>query len=145
MQLWNIEEAHPGLVGSGYEVTSEISDTYNCIAWAAGDVAKWWSHTPGDYWPAGVPRSPEVGALVQVFESLGFSTCDTEEVEPGYLKVAVYSLSGEWTHAARQLEDGQWSSKIGQFEDIAHSSLANLSGGIYGFVHCIMRRPTADS
>jgi len=144
MQLWNIEDAHPGLAGSGYEVTSEISDTYNCIAWAAGDNTVWWSHTPGNYWPPGVPRSSEASALVQVFQSLGFVTCEDEEIESGFEKVAIFALSGEWTHAARQLEDGQWTSKVGQFEDITHPQLENLSGGIYGNVHCIMCRPTTD-
>lgn len=142
MQFWNIEEAHPGLKGSGYEISSEISDTYNCIAWAAEDDSKWWSHTPGNYWPAGVPRSPEVGALVQVFESLGFSNCETDGVERGFQKVAIFALSGGWTHAARQLENGLWTSKIGQFEDITHPSLDNLSESIYGSVHCVMRRHT---
>ena len=85
-----------------------------------------------------------MGALVQVFESLGFAVCEGSEIEAGYQRVAVFSVSGEWTHAARQLVDGQWTSKVGQFEDITHPLLENLSGGIYGDVHCIMRRPTAS-
>ena len=82
--------------------------------------------------------------MVQVFQSLGFVTCEDEEIESGFEKVAIFALSGEWTHAARQLEDGQWTSKVGQFEDITHPQLENLSGGIYGNVHCIMCRPTTD-
>lgn len=145
MQLWNIEDSHPGLRGSGYEVTSEISDTYNCIAWAAGDNTIWWSHTPGNYWPDSVPRSPKAEALVQVFEALGYVVCDGQDVESGYDKVAVYALAGEWTHATRQLPDGQWTSKVGQFEDITHPSLQNLTGAFYGDIHCIMRRPANES
>ena len=145
MQLWNIEDSHPGLKGSGYEITSEISDLYNCIAWAAGDDTNWWSHSPGNYWPPGVPRSSEVSALVLVFEFLGFSDCENDEIETGYEKVAVYALSGEWTHAARQLENGQWTSKVGQFEDITHPFLHNLTGEVYGDVHYIMRRPTSTN
>lgn len=145
MQLWNIEEAHPGLKGSGYEITSEVSDVYNCIAWSAGEDTIWWSHTPGNYWPPGIPRSPEVGALIQVFESLGFAICEDEQIETGYEKVAVFALSGEWSHAARQMEDGQWTSKVGQFEDITHPLLQNLADDAYGDVHCIMRRPTAST
>ena len=142
MQLWNIEEEHPGLKGSGYEITSESTDIYNCIAWAAEDDTDWWSHTPGNYWPPSVPRSPEVWALVQVFETLGYLVSESREREPGYDKVAVYARNGEWTHAARQLEDGQWTSKVGPFEDITHPSPDNLADEVYGSVHCIMRRPT---
>ena len=132
MQLWNLKDAFPGLRDSGYEITSEISDTYNCVAWAAGDDANWWSHAPGSYWPSAVDRSPEVSALVQVFGALGFSLSETNDVEAGFRKIAVYALSGEWTHAARQLEDGRWTSKVGQFEDITHPSLENLTGEAYG-------------
>ena len=143
MQLWNIEDAHPGLKDSGYEITSEISDVYNCIAWAAGDDTDWWSYAPGSYWPPSVPRSPEVGALVQVFETLDYSVCESHERETDYDKIAVYAEGGEWTHVARQSEDGQWSSKVGQFEDITHPSLQNLAGGTYGDVYCVMRRPSS--
>ena len=145
MQLWNIENAHPGLRGSGYQITSEISDVYNCIAWAAGDDTIWWSHSPGSYWPDSVPRSPKVEALVQVFETLGYLVCDSQEIESGYEKVGIYAQSGEWTHAARQLPDGQWTSKVGQFEDITHPALQNLTGDDYGFVHCVMRRASPSS
>ena len=143
MQPWNLEDAFPGLRDTGYEITSEVSDVYNCIAWAVGDDSIWWSHTPGNYWPPQVSRSSEVSALVQIFEFSGYSICDTDEIGTGFEKVAVYALSGEWTHAARQLEDGQWTSKVGQFEDISHPSLQNLAGEAYGAVYCIMRRPTA--
>ena len=143
MQLWNIEEEHPGLEGSGYEITSESTDIYNCIAWAAGNDTDWWSYTPGNYWPPSVPRRAEVWALVQVFETLGYSVCDSYERETGYDKVAVYAQYGQWTHAARQLEDGGWTSKVGQFEDITHPSLDNLADEAFGEVHCIMRRPSA--
>ena len=141
MQIWNLEAEHPKLKTSGYEITSESTDLYNCVAWAAGSDSIWWSHTPGSYWPASVPRSPEVWALVQVFESLGYAVCDNAEPEPGYEKVAVYVQDGEWRHAARQIGDGRWTSKIGQFEDITHPSPEDLADDAYGRVHCMMRRP----
>ena len=145
MQLWSLEGAFPGLRNIGYEITSEISDIYNCIAWAAGDDANWWSHAPDSYWPSDVDRSPGVSALVQVFGALGFSLCETDELETGFRKIAVNALSGEWTHVARQLGDGRWTSKVGQFEDISHPSLENLAGDAYGEVHCIMRRPDSEN
>ena len=143
MQIWDLEKEHPNLKTSGYEITSESTDLYNCITWAAGDDSIWWSHAVGDYWPASVPRSPEAWALVLVFESLGYAVCDSDALEPGYEKVAVYVQNGEWRHAARQLSDGRWTSKIGQFEDIIHPAPENLVDDSYGSIHCIMRRQSA--
>ena len=92
-----------------------------------------------------MPRSPEIQALTKLFGSLGYTVCENGVKESGYEKVAVYALSGEWTHAARQLEDGQWTSKLGPYEDITHQSPENLEGDLFGNVHCIMRRPAASS
>ena len=144
MQLWSIEGAFPRLAVSGYEITSEIDGLYNCIAWAAGDDTDWWSHEPEYYWPEWAPRSPETAALVQVFVGLGYAVCDSREKEAGYDKVALYDLNGEWKHAARQIDDGRWTSKLGPFEDITHPSPEDVAGELYGEVHCIMRRPSVN-
>ena len=141
MEPWEIEDMLPGLVASGYEITSEASRRYNCVAWAAGDDTDWWSYFPEDYWPEWAPRSPEAEALAQVFTGLGYTICDSEEKEDGYDKVALYALDGEWQHAAKQLDDGRWTSKLGRFEDITHPSPQDLTGEVFGDVHCIMRRP----
>ena len=135
------EEFFPNLATSGYEVTSEASSIYNCVAWATGDTADWWDWHPRAYWPTSVPRSRRVEALVQVFGERGYSICENTEKETGYEKVAIYARNGLWEHAARQLEDGRWTSKIGEFEDIIHPSPEDLTGELYGEVHCIMRRP----
>ena len=81
--------------------------------------------------------------MVSLFEMLGYAVCDSDAREPGYDKVALYALEGQWQHAARQLEDGQWTSKLGPFEDITHPSPQDLTGEVYGRVHCIMRRPSS--
>ena len=142
MEAWEIEEMIPGLMASGFQITSPESRIYNCIAWAVGYDNDWWSHLPGYYWPEWAPRSPEIEALVQVFAGLGYVICDNEEREEGYDKVALYDRDGLWQHAARQLEDGRWTSKLGPFEDITHSSPEDVAGEIFGEVHCIMRRPS---
>ena len=141
MEPQEIEDILPGLMASGFQVTSPESKTYNCVAWAAGYDNDWWSYLPVYYWPEWAPRSPEAKALVQVFVGLGYAVCDSDAREPGYDKVALYALDGEWQHAARQLEDGQWTSKLGPFEDITHPSPEDVTGGAFGSVHCIMRRP----
>lgn len=51
--------------------------------------------------------------------------------------------NGTPTHAARQLENGKWTSKLGQLEDIEHE-LDGLVGDKYGIVVTILRRPYRD-
>ena len=76
-----------------------------------------------------------------VFASLGYEICDGADREAGYEKIAIYALEGRWEHAARQLENGQWTSKLGPMEDITHPSPRDVAGDMYGEVYCIMRRP----
>ena len=141
MEPWEIENILPGLLASGFQITSLESSAYNCIAWAAGDVTDWWDYPLTRYWPEWAPRSPEVEALVQVFAGLGYAICEKAGKEDGYEKVALYAINGQWEHAARQLDDGRWTSKLGRFEDITHPSPVDVTGDAFGNIHCIMRRP----
>ena len=43
-------------------------------------------------------------------------------------------------HAARQLPNGRWTSKLGELEDIEHV-LHDLEGAAYGSVVLVMKRP----
>jgi len=54
------------------------------------------------------------------------------ELESGLEKIALYSMSSIPTHAARQLRDGWWTSKLGPNFDIEHSDLAAVADGAYG-------------
>lgn len=61
-------------------------------------------------------------------------------LEVGVERVALFAGSdGFPTHAARQLPNGRWTSKIGFLEDIEHD-LYDLEGSEYGAVVRIMRR-----
>ena len=135
--MW-IDDTFPGLVESGYEVISEPTEVYNCVAWAVGSDTEWWSHLPGYRWTA--QRVPEVESLVQLFIDMGYADCDSGDYEEGYEKVAIFAQNGRWSHATRQLENGQWTSKLGLFEDIEHSTVESLTGDFYGDIHCTMRR-----
>jgi hypothetical protein len=144
-----LEQLFPGLIGSVYQVTSPRDRDYNCIAWAAGDSHHWW--WPGqdvdkEYWPPGVPRERTRDAFVAAFASVGYVVCEGEFPEAGYEKIALFAdVAGRPTHAARQLSNGRWSSKLGKMEDIEHG-LRDLEGTLYGSVVLIMKRtvsPTA--
>jgi hypothetical protein len=62
------------------------------------------------------------------------------DLENGYEKVAIYTLNGVPTHAARQLPNGNWTSKLGSEIDIEHNSLDCLNGTVYGKAEIIMKR-----
>ena len=75
-------------------------------------------------------------ALEKAFRSLGYEACPDESLEPSFEKVALYGFGFFYTHAARQLANGKWTSKFGKAEDIEH-------GFLWGF-SCFMRHPLAD-
>ena len=138
--MW-IDDSFPRLASEGYQITSEPNAEYNCIAYAAGETARWWTYLDGYYWPESASRGALVQSLIQAFSELGYELCLNAAQEPGYEKVALYADSaGRWTHAAIQLPGGAWSSKLGPDEDISHQTPESLAGALYGEVHCIMRR-----
>jgi hypothetical protein len=51
-------------------------------------------------------------------------------------------LSPFYTHAARQLPDGTWTSKLGKDVDIEHDYPDDVAGGVYGEVVVLMQRTT---
>ena len=143
MSSWTslITESFPNLASEGFLIIDQPSIRYNCIAYAAGDTSQWWQHTGRRYWPPHATRSDLIESLREVFAGLGFEQCDDGGIEDGYRKVALYEAQGEWTHAAAQSPNGAWRSKMGEGPLIEHRSPESLSGGIYGDVHCFMRRP----
>ncbi len=132
----------PRLTAGNYRVTSPPSPDYNCVAWAAGDTGSWWQ--PGVYWPATTPPGDYgIGTLTAAFRALGYEPCPDGSQDSGFTKVALYGDGVFYTHAARQLPDGRWTSKLGGAEDIEHDTAEDVAGGVYGEVVQFMRRPIA--
>jgi phenylalanyl-tRNA synthetase alpha subunit len=140
-QKW-IEDSYPNLLSTDYQVTSQDTIDYNCVAWAAEDQERWWWPKPNnqDYWPLNVPREETIDAFMMAFQSLGYEVCQNCDWETVYQKIAIYTLNDKPTHVARQLSDGTWTSKLGQYEDIQHHCLEGLEGKQYGKVTVIMKR-----
>jgi len=138
------------LAADNYKVTSKRSKKYNCIAWSMGKTNKWWEAIKGKgkyrgyHWPDGIPKDGSAKALVKLYERWGYTTCGKDTtLEVRIEKVAIYCDSnGDYTHGARQLKNGHWTSKLGDFEDISHESLEALCGDgkAYGELFCIMKR-----
>lgn len=128
----------PGLAQSPFEITSQPTPDYNCIAWAAGDTDNFvW---PGVFWPAEMPRKVTRKSFVRFFEGIGYRVCANPDPEDGQEKIALYEHEGIPTHAARLLMDGRWSSKLGSEHDISHA-LDALNGHEYGEPVVFMKRP----
>lgn len=129
------------MMETNYRITSPQDVQYNCIAWAAGENDVWW--WPDDmfyaHWPDTVPRQVTIEAFIQAFSTKGYYQCDDGSLEKGFEKIALYALNEKPTHAARQLSDGNWTSKLGRNHDISHPIDA-LDGPAYGSVTLFLKK-----
>ena len=136
------EVKFPRLAAEGYLVTSPATYDYNCIAFAADDEEKWW--WPDDagmgFWPVGVIREETLAAFIEAYRLLGYEQCDNGLLEIGFEKIAIYAEKGIPTHAAKQLPDGRWKSKLGAWEDIQHHTVSGVCDSLYGQVAQFIRR-----
>ncbi len=136
MNLFNL---FPNLTVENHEVTSKRTIKYNCIAWAAYRTDRWWQ--PGIHWPISSSREDlGIGDLILAFKSLGYDESLDGSFEVGYEKLAIYGSGMMYTHAARQLPDGRWTSKLGQLEDITHSTTEAIECSDYGEVVQFLKR-----
>ena len=134
-----IRESFPNL--NDFTITSPQEVLYNCIAWAADENNRWWWPDYDYYWPSGVPTESSLSAFVAAFRTLGYETCDSGSQEEGFQKIVIYQGNGnEVRHAARQLPNGRWTSKLGESFDIEHALPEELEGVQYGAVIQFMRR-----
>lgn len=118
---------------------------YNCIAFAAGETGRnWWPNSKMAYWPKDVPAKETVNSFLKLYQSLGYENCKDGSHEDGYEKVAIYALNNKVKHAARQLLNGNWVSKIGHNIDIEHETVENLEGPFYGEVVRYLKRPMSS-
>lgn len=143
MSFWQWRNVHwPNAANCAQ--TSDSDPLYNCIAWAMSDAQHWWEPDAAgeNYWPDGVPRNYLLASFQALFESRGYSVCQGNDLEDGYEKVVIFTgTHGRFTHVARQLPTGRWTSKIGDWEDIQHD-LNEIEGPTYGSVAIILRRAT---
>src|SRR5947208_677996 len=133
-----IKKQFENLKDGEFQQTSPFDPDYNCIAYAAADTARNWWPIKGSFskwhWPKGVSTSESIKSFVAAFRKLGYSRCDSADLEPGIEKVAIFvstiptihQPAGTPTHMAIQLESGKWSSKLGSAEDISHDRLEGI-------------------
>jgi hypothetical protein len=136
-----------GSRGVHFRQTSPESRKYNCIAWAAEDTQQWWWPDPAEisYWPVSVARKVDIPSFISVFRTLGYEVCPDGNHEIGYIKIALFCDNQDIpTHAARQLPNGFWTSKLGPYIDVEHDldGFANIPRIIqeYGRIKVFMKR-----
>jgi hypothetical protein len=144
-RLFHLEAVFRNLLTVGYVPKSDASESYNCVAYAAGDEHRIWvGYRCAGYWPPGAKEGRDISALVDAFEKIGYSACGMDDsLDPDSDKVVLYWDSRDWTHVARQWPDGRWTSKIGDYEDIIHNSPYAVvgPGRDYGSIYGYMKRP----
>lgn len=132
----------PNSTKDPFWATSPQTPIYNCIAWAFGDNTRWYWPDPKNtyYWPPEIPRVITLNAFIQLYKLVGYSECENGLHEDGYEKIAIFCDSnGSPTHAARQLKNGLWTSKLGGHIDVSHT-IESMEGGDYGNVSQFMKR-----
>jgi len=124
-----------GLREDNFSALGPNNPLYNCIAWSIGSRHDW-------VWP---------GDTISDFDGLyaqhGYHPLDSVDDhalshEPGVEKIAIYGYISNRpsrakqgpvvTHAARQIDDGQWTSKLGSNSLIAHPDPRTIEGSTYG-------------
>jgi hypothetical protein len=134
----------PHLTARNHRITSAPTSDYNCVAWSAGDTERWWQ--PGVFWPvATAPDDYGLGILEQAFVALGYEPCADGSLEERFEKIALYGGGFLYTHVARQLPDGKWTSKLGRAEAIEHDTPEDVAGGLYGEVQEYVKRPVTSA
>ena len=81
-----------------------------------------------------------IEAFKAAFATLGFEECSDGELEQGFEKVALYASGETPRHAAKQLPNGKWASKLGLEQDIEHQTVNGVSGDRYGTVAIYLKR-----
>lgn len=135
------ENKWPFLLSEGYSVESVETWDYNCIAYAV-DIQDqwWWPDANGDAdWPI-KRREETLDCFVEAFETMGYRKCRSAYPKRGFEKIVIYARNGVPTHAAKQLPDGRWKSKLGPWEDIEHNTTKAVEEYIYGKAVVYMKR-----
>jgi hypothetical protein len=146
----DVADCLPNIVGK-YKRTSDPTLDYNCLAWAVGVQWAWFdpsTNCVGYYWPDGVERDWTEKAIRSLLAKFGVKEeCENPDLEDGYDKVAFFvDREGIPTHFARQLENGKWTSKLGELIDIEHETLECMEGDEphYGRVKFYLKRKVAN-
>lgn len=124
----SVDSAFEGLRGE-FQVSGKSTRTYNCIAWSLGITSRWIN--PGKSW-AECDKINSTNGGYKRMNGLDFSLVKGYEKIVLYGKVDSQGRVTEFTHQARQLSDGTWTSKLGGMAEIRHATPDTVGGSSYG-------------
>lgn len=139
-----IRQYWPNLNLKRFHFTSIRTPAYNCLAWAIGDDVTWM-----DMYYFKEVYNLEIKNLDHSVHGYAeclkkyyrFEICNNGDIERGKEKIVLYENNEkDFAHIARQLPNGNWTSKMGRLEDIEHYSVEALSGEFYGKPVLYMQR-----
>ncbi len=147
------------ILDPNFKISSPINVNYNCIAWAGiRDDEFWWPEIePYNLdgvkykWPFNIENNDKLKFFIELYSKLGYieTSNNIGNEHPKFRKIAVFIkidplnldiLTNTCTHAARQLKNGLWTSKLGRFHDIVHSNPYDLEGKAYGNIAIILKK-----
>ncbi len=118
--------------------TSKQTWEYNCVMWSLNRDDEWRDFFYSD--DGYVNPDQSINPYVAYFQENGFETCENSSLEVGALKICIFSKNGIFSHVSRQLQDGRWASKMGNYEDIEHLTEFDVSGLGYGSPDIYMQK-----
>ena len=150
IEHWFPNSAEPDAL----EITSPQDLCYNCVAWSLGIDSHWVEpyldngvkFAPWAIWPNSEDSGLSIDTYVKMFRGEGFVKASRGNLEVGFDKIVIYwdKASKIFTHVARQMENGQWWSKLGKASDVQHMKPEVLgpagSPGQYGEIWGYMKR-----
>ncbi len=133
-------------VDSSFVITSLYEPCYNCIAYVLDDQDNiWWPSEADSRWPDDIELTEHVSSFIEMLRTHRYEKCENGAIEYGNDKIALFTRDGFVKHAARQLANGRWSSKLGAGYDISHATLTEIEGKRYGNATHFFRRRHEDS
>lgn len=121
-------------------IQSPETSTYNCVAWVLGKMDAWYEPDLDYDWIAGLPMENDLATMQKFFEYFAFEGCEKPSLSDFSEEIiALFAKDGIFTHVAKRLENGRWTSKMGNSYDVEHS-LTSISDGLYGEVVLYMRK-----
>jgi len=143
-----IEMLFPGLKKQAYTITDGPTPllihlktchiianpyAYNCIGWSLCSIFNGWFQPPSNLLQA-APKL-QLKWFDQFYAAKNWKISKNCKPEKGVRKIALYcNAKGYPSHAAKQIEDDWWESKLGQGHRVVHPGTGSLEGEQYGKV-----------
>ena len=132
------------ILDTNFHFTSLRRKGHNCVAYALKEHGK-----DLDMWIFaelyGIDKANldiSVNGYAEIFTKYyGYEKCEEGNIEEGFDKIVLFEdHEGDFVHVALQLENGNWTSKMGTYEDIEHYSVDAISKKDYGTPRLYMKK-----